>query len=190
MPAYPREELEQMWERWVEANRAAEQAQDWTGMVELYAPDASYGWMYTPDAHFMAVGRDQIRDWALGEEMLGFEGWQYPYLAQVIDEQAGMVVGFWRQIADVTDPDTGEPYEMIGLGGSWFGYGGDMQWAWQRDFFDVGSAGSTMMKMAKDGNVSETMQRRFGVMPGHGKGHYTLAELPAPMWPPSIDPPF
>lgn len=190
MPAHPREELEEMWSRWVEANRIAEEKRDWTGMVDLYAEDASYGWMYAPDIHFMAVGRDQIRDWALGEEMLGFEGWHYPYQARVIDDQTGMIVGFWRQLADVTDPDSGQPYEMIGLGGSWFGYAGNYQWAWQRDFFDVSSAGATMMKMAADGNVSDTMARRFEVAPGQGRGHYALADLPATMWPPTLDPPF
>ena len=31
-------------------------------MAEWYAQDATYGWMYSVDEHFMAVGRDQIRD--------------------------------------------------------------------------------------------------------------------------------
>ena len=29
----------------------------------------------------MAVGRDQIRDWAIGIEMDGFDGWHYDYQA-------------------------------------------------------------------------------------------------------------
>lgn len=186
MPAFPRDELERMWDQWLEANRRAEQDGDWTQMADCYAEDATYGWMYSPDDHFMAVGRDEIRDFALGTEMLGFDGWQYPYVARVMDEHTGMVVGFWRQFADIENPATGRPYEMVGIGGSWFGYGGDMQWAWQRDFFDVGSATATMLQMAKDGNVTDTMQQRFSVDPATAPGHYTLGDLPAGVWPPGV----
>ena len=56
-----------------------------------------------------------------------------------IDDAKGHVVGFWRQIADATRDD-GTSYEVAGIGGSWFRYGGDQQWAWQRDWFDYGNA--------------------------------------------------
>ena len=49
----------------------------------------------------------------------------------------GEVMGLWRQIAPFTRPD-GSPYEIAGVGGSWFRYGGDYKWEWQRDFFDLG----------------------------------------------------
>src|SRR3546814_956129 len=68
MPAFPRAELEEMVERWLQANRDAEAAGDWRPMAELYAPDATYGWNYGPEHEFMAVGREQIRDVALGLE--------------------------------------------------------------------------------------------------------------------------
>ena len=42
-------------------------------------------------------------------------------------------------MADATRPD-GSPYVIAGIGGSWFRYGGNGQWSWQRDFFDVGNA--------------------------------------------------
>ena len=75
-----RAEIEEIWERWLEANRDAEDARA-TGrpMADLYAEDATYGWMYTPDEHFMAVGRDEIRELALGIEMGGLDGWHYDY---------------------------------------------------------------------------------------------------------------
>ena len=60
----------------------------------------------------------------------------------------------------MTDP-AGEPYEVVGIGGSWFGYAGNHEWAWQRDFFDVGSAAATVMRMVTDGNVTPTLQQRF-----------------------------
>ena len=76
-----RAEIEEFWETWLEVNREAERIGDWRIMAEWYAEDATYGWMYTPDEHFMAVGRDQIRDWAIGIEMDGLDGWHYDYQA-------------------------------------------------------------------------------------------------------------
>ena len=62
-------------------------------LADSYAEDATYGWMLTPDEHFMVAGRDQIRDWAIGIEMDGFDGWHYDYMATVIDEKSAMIVG-------------------------------------------------------------------------------------------------
>ena len=90
-------------------------------MADWYAEDATYGWMYTPDEHFMAVGREQIRDWAIGIEMDGLDGWHYDYQCTVIDEAKGMVVGFWKQRSGIIDDATGKEYEILGIGGSWFG---------------------------------------------------------------------
>ena len=75
----------------------------------------------------MAVGRQEIREYALGLEIGGLDGWEYPYQEILIDEAKGHVVGFWRQMADATRAD-GTRYEIPGIGGSWFRYGGDFQW--------------------------------------------------------------
>ncbi len=186
MPAYPRDELDEMWRRWIDINRVAQDKGDWTPLADCYAEDATYGWMLGPDDQFMAVGREQIRDWALGTEMLGFDGWVYPYVASVIDEAQGACVGFWRQVSTFPDP-SGAPYEVAGLGGSWFGYGGNMQWAWQRDFFDMGSVSETITRVVKDGNVSPTLKQRFDLVAAGAPGHYTRDRLPAPIWPVPLD---
>jgi hypothetical protein len=186
MPAFDRAELDEMWQRWIAVNLLSQDKGDWSDCADYYAEDATYGWMYQPDKHFMAVGREQIRDWALGTEMLGFDGWRYPYVASVIDDRQGLCVGFWRQISTINDP-TGEPYEVVGIGGSWFQYGGNMQWAWQRDFFDVTSAAQTIMQLISDGNVTDSMTKRFEMVAAGAPGHYTRANLPAPIWPVPID---
>ncbi len=190
MTSLDRAELDDFWQRWLDANRKAQDAGDWGILAEFYAPDASYGWSYSPTDHFMAVGREEIRDYALGTEMLGFQGWVYPYQAAVIDDRSGFVVGFWRQrTRSLTAPD-GRPYEVEGLGCSWFRYGGDQQWAWQRDVFDVAMAGSAVVRLVQDGNVSPALQRRFdAVGAGRQPGHYdSVAALPAALWPvPSVD---
>jgi hypothetical protein len=95
-----------------------------------------------------------------GTEMAGLEKWTYPYVRVLIDDQQGEVIGVWRQLAPLKRDD-GTPYEIAGTGGSWFRYGGNFQWVWQRDFFDHANAGAAFMEMAKDGKLSEGMQRRM-----------------------------
>jgi hypothetical protein len=183
MAGYDRAELDAFWQAWLDGNRAAQERGDWSGLASFYAPDASYGWSYTPTDFFMATGRDEIRALALGTEMLGFQGWTYPYQAAVIDERSGMVVGFWRQISSFPGP-SGEPYEIAGLGCSWFQYGGARQWAWQRDIFDYGLAMDAVMRMIQDGNVSPQLSQRIAAASGPQPGHYaSVAELSSPLWP-------
>ena len=92
MPTFAREELEAMVERWLAINQRCEAERDWRPMAELYTEDATYGWNVGPNDEFMAVGRDEIRDVALGSEMAGLEGWSYPYQRVLIDDAQGEVV--------------------------------------------------------------------------------------------------
>ena len=183
MAAYPRAELEEMVERWLQANRDAEEAGDWKSLAEMYTTDATYGWNYGPKEHFMAVGRDEIRDIALGLEMGGLGGWEYPYQTILIDEKQGHVVGFWRQVADATRAD-GTNYEVQGIGGSWFRYGGDFRWSWQRDWFDFGNAAAVFMEMIEDGTLSEGMQARMdrATRAGELPVHYKVSDVPVGLW--------
>jgi hypothetical protein len=171
-----------MVERWLQANRDAEAGGDWRPMAELYTEDATYGWNYGPVENFMAVGRDEIREIALGSEMMGLDGWEYPYQQLLIDDRKGQVVGFWRQIADAVRAD-GTHYEVAGIGGSWFGYGGGFQWAWQRDWFDYGNATALFMEMITDGTLSDGMTKRMErAVAGSLPGHYRLADTPVDLW--------
>ena len=183
MAGYPRSEMDEMIERWLQANRDAEAAGDWKPMADLYTEDATYGWNYGPKEHFMAVGREEIRELALGLEMGGLDGWQYPYEEILIDEHKGMVVGFWRQIATATRAD-GSHYEVAGIGGSWFGYAGSFQWRFQRDWFDYGNAAACFLEMMRDGTLSEGMTARMHrALGGDNPGHHPLGQAPAPIWP-------
>ncbi|HEY5244897.1 MAG TPA: nuclear transport factor 2 family protein [Acidimicrobiales bacterium] len=184
MPAFPREELEAMVERWLAINQRCEAERDWRPMAELYTEDATYGWNVGPNDEFMAVGRDEIRDVALGSEMAGLEGWSYPYQRVLIDDQLGEVLGLWKQVADATRDD-GSHYEVAGLGGSWFRYAGDGQWSWQRDFFDVGNAGTVFLEMIGQGVLAAGMQERIErAMAGERlPGHYPRGKAPAELWP-------
>jgi len=168
MPAFPREELEEMVRRFVAANDEAGRTGDWDPMARFYTEDAIYSWNNGPKHEFVARGRTQIRDWVFGTEMAGLESWTYPYERVLVDDRQGEVIGIWRQVAPVKDAE-GRPLEIAGTGGSWFRYAGDYQWCWQRDFFDHMNAGVLFMELAKAGKLSEKMQERMkkgSKMPG------------------------
>jgi hypothetical protein len=190
-----RAEIEEFWETWLQVNREAEASGDWRVMAQWYAEDASYGWMYSPDEHFMAVGRDQIRDWAIGIEMDGLDGWHYDYQCSMIDEAKGMVLGFWKQKSGIVNDETGREYEILGIGGSWFGVerqvgGADdglLKFAWQRDWFDMPSTAHTFVEIIKAGKAPETLLKRMEVAGHDVPGHYHYDEIPSPVWPPPVE---
>ncbi|MBF4162233.1 nuclear transport factor 2 family protein [Nocardioides acrostichi] len=190
-----RAEIEEFWDSWLEINREAERTGDWRVMAEHYAEDATYGWMYAPDEHFMAVGRDQIRDYAIGIEMDGLDGWHYDYMCSVIDEAKGMVVGFWKQKSGIIDDQTGEEYEILGIGGSWFGIErqtsgadeGQLKFAWQRDWFDMPSTTHTFMEILGAKKAPDTLLKRMSVAGLEVPGHYRYAEMPSTVWPPPVE---
>ncbi|MBG6096428.1 nuclear transport factor 2 family protein [Nocardioides luteus] len=191
MPDLKRAEIEAFWAEWLSLNRQAEAEGDWAPLADVYAEDATYGWMYTPDEHFMAVGRDQIREWALGTEMAGLEGWHYDYQATVIDDVNAMVIGFWRQRAGIVDDATGEEYEILGIGGSWFGVaprpdGNGLEFAWQRDWFDLVSTATTFLDIVKAKKATAGLLERMSLNGIEQPGHYRLADLPSTVWPPPV----
>ena len=160
MPGFAYEELQEMVRRGLVANKQAQERRDWSPLADMYTEDATYGWNIGPNEEFMAMGRTEIRDIALGLEMGGLDGWTYPYQKVLIDPVQGEVIGLWKQIADRARPD-GSPYEIAGLGGSWFRYAGDWRWSWQRDFFDVGNATALFIEMIKADALSEGMRTRI-----------------------------
>jgi hypothetical protein len=148
----------------------------------MYTEDATYGWNVGPNDEFMAVGRDQIREYAVGLEMEGLGGWTYPYMRILIDDVQGEILGLWKQVADATRPD-GSHYEIAGLGGSWFRYAGDFRWSWQRDFFDVGNATAAYIEMIQASALSPGMTARIEKMAsGRQPGHYPVGQAPVGLW--------
>ena len=76
MASFPRQQLEDWVQRWLQVNRDAETAGDWKPLADFYSDDATYGWNIGPKEDVMCVGIDEIRDIALGLEMDGLEGWK------------------------------------------------------------------------------------------------------------------
>lgn len=181
MTALPRKQMEDFVQRWLDANRAAERAGDWTGLADFYADDATYGWNIGPKEDVMCVGVDEIRRIALGLEMAGLQGWTYPYQRVLIDDQIGEVVGFWKQVA--TDAE-GNSREIYGIGGSWFRLNGQGLIEWQRDFFDFGHVQKLYLQLMKAGKLSTGMQERIqrGLAGEKLPGYYPLGQAPVPIW--------
>jgi hypothetical protein len=191
MAALPREQLEDWVERWLQVNRDAEKAGDWSPLADFYADDATYGWNIGPKEDVMCIGIGEIRDIALGLEMAGLEGWRYPYQKVIIDDKIGEVVGFWKQIAgragDTAGGTDSEEYEIYGIGGSWFrltDVDGTAKIEWQRDFFDFGHVQKLYLDLMKDGKLSKGMQERIERSLAGEKlpGYYPLGQSPVPIW--------
>ncbi|NIJ14872.1 hypothetical protein FHU38_005280 [Saccharomonospora amisosensis] len=183
MPAFPRAELDEMVSRWLAENERCEQAGDWRPLALMYTEDATYGWNVGPEQDFMAVGRDEIRDIALGQEMEGLQGWRYPYQKIIVDDRQGEVIGLWKQIAEATRPD-GTAYEVPGIGGSWFRYGGDGMWSWQRDFFDFGNVSAIYLEMMKNDALSDGMKKRIERATSGQRipGYFRRGQAPVAIW--------
>ena len=146
-------------------------------MADFYTEDATYGWNIGPKEDVMCVGRDEIRDVALGLEMEGLENWVYEYQKVLVDEKLGEIVGFWKQIATKGD---GTRDEIYGIGGSWFRLNDQLLIEWQRDFFDFGHVQKAFIKLIESGDLTPTMQKRIGrSMAGEQlPGYYPLGQSP------------
>jgi len=159
MRGYPRQELEQMVQLWVETNARAEREGNWRPLADLYTEDAYYCWDI-PGGLYEARGRENIRATCVGDAMDPYAGWTYPYDKVVIDEHKGECFASWWQ----TPP--GAPVRTNGakmriIGASWFRYGGNRQWCEQRDFYDFGKTMEFIDECADRGILSElAMQRR------------------------------
>lgn len=179
--SYPRAELEEMLQRWLQANVDAEKEGDWgKHLGPMYREDALYTWNIGPNEEFVANGRQEIVDVALGYQMKGLEDWVYPYHDVIIDEKRGTLIGFWQQRSPYTRPD-GTPYVVEGIGGSWFEYAGNFQWGWQKDFFDFGNAKDCFFQLAGAGKLSPVVKQKIhrqakgGLLPGHRRLHPELS---------------
>ncbi|BBY26023.1 nuclear transport factor 2 family protein [Mycolicibacterium sediminis] len=176
-----REQLDDWVQRWLQANKDSEAAGDWKNLAEFYTDDATYGWNIGPKEDVMCVGKDEIRDVALGFEMEGLDNWVYEYQKVLVDEKQNEIVGFWKQIAKLGD---GTQDEIYGIGGSWFRLNDDLLIEWQRDFFDFGHVSKMFMKLIESGELSQGMQRRIERSVAGEKlpGYYKIGTSPVPIW--------
>lgn len=157
---FPRQEMEDMVQRWIAANEKAEKTGNWKSLATFYTDTAEYRWNMGPNQEFVANGRDEIRDIALDYHMKGFENWKYPYQDVIIDETRGTVVCFYEQIGPGRRSD-GSLYQVDGVSGSRFEYAGNYQWRFQRDFFDLGNVKALMFEMAGANQLDQVVKHKI-----------------------------
>ena len=182
-------EMEAFWERWLDANRDAEAGRDWGGLADFYAEDATYGWRHAPtstswpSAARRSARRPRHRDG--GPRRLAL---RLP--ATVMDERTGMIVGFWKQRAGLTDDrrprvrDRGHR-RLAGSAGT-------------PDGRSPGSAtGSTsatsahmFLEIAGSGKAPQGLLDRMSQNGMEQPGHYRHDDLPSTVWPPVVGVPM
>ena len=179
--ASTRAALDDWVQRWLQANRDGEAAGDWKNLADFYADDATYGWNIGPKEDVMCIGKDEIRDIALGLEMEGLENWVYEYQKVLVDDRQNEIVGFWKQIVNKGD---GSREEIYGIGGSWFRLDDQLLIEWQRDFFDFGHVAHMFGQLISSGDLTATMQKRIERSVAGEKlpGYYPLGQSPVPIW--------
>ena len=172
-------------QRWLDANRRAEEAGDWKPMAEMYTEDATYGWNIGPNEEFMAVGRDEIREHRARPRDGRPRRLDLP-VPEGPDRRRSRARSSACGSRSPTPPGpTARHYEIAGLGGSWFRYAGNFQWSWQRDFFDVGNATAALHRDDQGRHAAPTgMQQRMERATSGERlpGHYRLGQAPVDLW--------
>jgi ketosteroid isomerase-like protein len=138
-----REEVQALFDRFIEDNRRCEAERDWSRLADYYADDAVY--MYTMGAAGLRVarGRQEIRRLVMQRDMMGFEGWTFPYEWVVIDGDR-VITKWWNQ-APVSHDD-GTPYRI--LGNSNIRINDDLEIVEMHDNFDL----AALLEMVKEVN--------------------------------------
>lgn len=130
--SHARDEIEATLERFVEANRLAEQDGDWERLAAFYTDDAVYVYAgLAANGMVEARGRDEIRKQVLSRDMAPYRGWTFPHEWAVID--GDRIVTKWQNRAPGKRAD-GTPFEAPGV--SIIEYAGNGKFSYQWDLFD------------------------------------------------------
>ena len=132
MPSFERKEVQATIERFIEANRRAEESNDWNGLAPFYTEDAVYTYAGLAAGGMVeARGREEIRRQILERDMAPYRGWTFPYEWVAID--GNRVVTRWWNRAPGKRAD-GSPIQCPGM--SVLEYAGDGRFKSQFDLFD------------------------------------------------------
>ena len=137
------DEVRALFDRWIEDNDKSERERDWSRLADYYADDAIYQYTMGTGGLRVARGRDEIRRLVMQRDMMGFDGWTFPYEWVVIDGDKVMTK-WWNQ-APQTRED-GSPYRIVGV--SCVRLNNDLQIQEMHDCFDM----SALMEMIKEIN--------------------------------------
>jgi ketosteroid isomerase-like protein len=130
--SHPRAEIQDAIDRFIAANRRAEEVGDWSGLADFYTEDAVYTYAGLAAGGLVdARGRNEIRRQILERDMAPYRGWTFPYEWVAID--GDRVVTRWWNRAPGSRAD-GTPIECPGM--SVLEYAGGGRFKSQFDLFD------------------------------------------------------
>lgn len=130
MPAFPRQEILDAFDRYQEAAARAGATGDWRGWSDLFTPDATYL------EHLFGTfeGREAIHDWIRS----AMSQWpnsaftSFPIGWSVVDEDRGWVVcQVWNRLEDPGDGSVHQEYNLTVLH-----YAGDGLWSHEEDVYN------------------------------------------------------
>lgn len=107
-----RAEVEAMFERWLATNKEAERTRNWGPLADYYAEDATYRYTIGQFGTREAKGREEVRKLVMDRDMIGFEGWTFPYEWVVID--GDKIMTKWHMQPPYRRED-GSPYRVLGM---------------------------------------------------------------------------
>lgn len=130
--SHPREEIQATLDRFIAANRLAEEDGNWQRLADFYTEDAVYVYAgLAANGMVEARGRDEIRRQVLARDMAPYRGWTFPQEWAVID--GDRIVTKWQNRAPGRRPD-GTWFEAPGI--SVIEYAGHGRFRSQWDLYD------------------------------------------------------
>jgi len=127
-----KQEVKDMMARFIEANAKAEETRDWGPLADFYAEDCEYQYTMGEQGTRVCRGREAVRQYVMGKDMIGFEGWTFPYEWVVVDGDRVMTK-WWNQAPQTKDD--GSPYRVVGM--SAITVNDDLQIQTMHDNFDL-----------------------------------------------------
>jgi len=137
------EEVRALFDRWLADNRKCEEERDWSRLADYYADDAVYDYTMGAAGLRVARGKEEVRRLVMQRDMMGFDGWTFPYEWVVIDGDKVMT-RWWNQ-APVAKDD-GTPYRVLGV--SCIRLNNDLKIQEMHDCFDL----AALLAMVKEVN--------------------------------------
>lgn len=106
-----RDEVKALMQRFVATSDRCAQTRDWRPLADFYAEDAVYLYTMGAAGTRVARGREEVRRLVMERDMLGFDGWTFPYDWICIDGDK-VITKWWNQAPALRSD--GSPYRIVG----------------------------------------------------------------------------
>ncbi|MBI4953418.1 MAG: nuclear transport factor 2 family protein [Myxococcales bacterium] len=136
-----------MTERWLKANKEAEARRDWSVLMPFYAEAATYCYTIGAFGRREARGFDEVRRLVMDRDMVGFDGWTFPYDWLVID--GDKIMTKWHMVPPFKRKD-GTAYRVLGM--SAIRIDNDLKIVEMEDSMDIAAFFALVDELRRDGH--------------------------------------